>query len=64
MADNDKPIAAEPQLKAFRVSLHEEPGDKFQIHFECQAEDAEHAYEQAEDAYPGCVLLVAVELDD
>lgn len=40
-------------LKPFRVTLHEEPGDKHQIVFDCKATDADHAAEQAENAHPG-----------
>lgn len=47
----------EQQLIPFRVSLHEEPGDKFVLFFDCVAEDADHAAEQAEDAYPGCEVI-------
>ncbi|WP_341744655.1 hypothetical protein [Azonexus hydrophilus] len=51
---------ADKELKNYRVSLHEEAGDKFIIHFECQAADAEHACEQAKDAYPNGEVLLAV----
>lgn len=44
-------------LKPYRVMLQEDPGNAFQIAFDCQAEDAEHAQEQAENAYPGCQLV-------
>lgn len=50
----DPVIAANPDLKNYRVTLLEEPGDRFTIVFDCYAEDAEHAAEQAENAYPGC----------
>lgn len=43
-------------LLAYRVSLEEEPGDRFRLIFDCSAEDADHAAEQAESAYPGCVV--------
>lgn len=46
-------------LVPFRVNLHEEPGDKFQLVFDCRAEDGEHAIEQAENAYPGCEIIHA-----
>lgn len=46
-------------LRPYRVSLHEEPGDKFQLVFDCMAEDADHAADQATDAYPGCEILLA-----
>lgn len=36
--------------------LRETPGDKFQTTFDCQAEDADHAAEQAENAYPGAEI--------
>ena len=43
-------------LLAYRVSLEEEPGDRFRLIFDCLAEDDDHAAEQAESAYPGCVV--------
>jgi hypothetical protein len=49
-------------LSLFRVTLHEEKGDKHTIVFDCQAEDAEHAYEQAENAYPNGEMLNATKL--
>lgn len=49
----DPVIAANPDLKSYRVTLLEEPGDRFTIVFDCYAEDADHAAEQAENAYPG-----------
>ena len=42
------------KLLAYRVLLREEPGNTFQIYFDCMAEDDDHAREQAENAYPGC----------
>ena len=50
-------------LTEYRVSLHEEQGDKFILHFDCWAEDRDHAEEQAENAYPGCELLHLIEKD-
>jgi hypothetical protein len=44
-------------LCRYRVSLHEEKGDKFTQMFDCQAEDADHAEEQAVNAYPGCEIV-------
>lgn len=41
-----------PNLIPYRVMLQQEKGDKFQIAFDCQAEDDDHAVEQAENAYP------------
>lgn len=51
-------------LYPYRVMLHEEPGDLFQLQFDCMAEDADHAVEQAEDAYPGCEVVHFMLLDD
>lgn len=50
---------AEPveKLKGYRVTLHEDPGDQFKVHFDCLAEDDDHAAEQAENAYPGCEVI-------
>ncbi len=53
----------ENQLKPFRVTLNEEPGDKFTIVFECEAEDSDHAAEQAGDAYPGCTIINCTEFE-
>jgi hypothetical protein len=53
-----------PNLIPYRVMLHEEPGDKFQIAFDCMAEDADHAVEQAENAYPGCEIISHFPFDD
>jgi len=47
-------------LKTYRLMLIERPGDQFDetpIMFECEAEDFDHAEEQAENAYPGCLVL-------
>ncbi len=44
-------------MKAYQVCLYEEPGDKFRLMFDCQADDPDHAEEQAENAYPGCEVL-------
>lgn len=51
---NDPVLQENPILKSYRVTLHEEPGDRFTIVFDCYAENADHAAEQAENAYPGC----------
>lgn len=45
-------VVSRENLRPYRVSLKEEPGDKFTMHFECWAEDADHAAEQALVAYP------------
>lgn len=47
----------QPNLIPYVVSLHEDAGDKFIMHFECMAEDDDHAIEQAENAYPNCEIL-------
>lgn len=57
------PSGGKPPKSNFRVSLHEEPDDGFAIHFDCFADNAEHAYEQAESAYTGAELLVASPLN-
>lgn len=49
-------------LKPFRVSYFEEPGDKTKLFFYCWAEDSDHADEQVENAYPGCVVDITTEL--
>ena len=49
-------LAANPNLIPYRVTLAEDLGDKFQIVFDCYAEDDEHAAEQAADAYPGAQI--------
>ena len=53
-----------PNLIPYRVMLHEEKGDKFQIAFDCQAVDDDHAVEQAENAYPGCEVESYLPFDD
>jgi hypothetical protein len=50
-------------LHPFTVSLHEDKGDKHTIIFECQAEDADHAAEQAMDAYPRGEVLNCTKTD-
>lgn len=46
-------------LRQYRVSLKEDKGDKFTIMFDCQAEDDDHAEEQAMNAYPdGAVVNI------
>ena len=52
-----------PHLIPYRVMLHEEPGDKFQIVFDCQAESDDHAVEQAENAYPHCDIISYLPFD-
>jgi hypothetical protein len=50
-------LALNPNLISYRVMLHEDKGDKFQIAFDCFAEDDDHAAEQAEGAYPNGEVL-------
>lgn len=51
------------ELIPYRVELIEadaeedEEGDKPSIYFECDAENQDHAEEQALDAYPDCEIL-------
>ena len=45
-----------PNLIPYRVTLAEEAGDKFTIVFDCYAEDDDHAQEQTENAYLGCII--------
>lgn len=49
-------------MNEYRVSLYEEPGDKFLLMFDCHADDADHAEEQAENAYPGCEIRLVTEM--
>ena len=51
-------------MKTYRVMLAEEPGDKFRLVFDCWAEDADHAAEQAEDAYLGCDVKHVMEIPE
>lgn len=44
------------KLKPYRVTLHEERGDKHLIVFDCLAEDSDHADDQANNAYPLCEI--------
>jgi hypothetical protein len=45
-------------LKPFHMLVEEAGDDGETLEFECQAEDAEHACEQAVSAYPGCKVLM------
>lgn len=44
-------------LLPFKVSLHEDKGDKSILFFYCMAEEEDHAEEQAVDAYPNCQVI-------
>jgi hypothetical protein len=51
------------QQTPFRVSLHEEAGDKSVLHFDCMANDQDHAETLAEAEYPGCEIRLTIPLD-
>lgn len=53
----------EPPLFPFRVMLREVAGSENQTAFDCQAEDSDHAAEQAENAYPGVAIVSTVRMD-
>lgn len=58
LAKRQQPIVLKnSDLKPFRVMLLEQHGDRFKLAYDCDALDADHAAEQAEDAYPGCEVL-------
>jgi hypothetical protein len=48
-----------PHLIPYRVELIEDGCDQDGIVFDCFAEDDDHAIEQAENAYPNCVIHAA-----
>lgn len=51
-------LVENPDLRSYRVMLYEDEGDtEFQMAFDCYAEDADHAADQAKDAYPSCVVI-------
>jgi hypothetical protein len=54
------PTAGLKPLQMFRVSLHEEAGDKHQLMFECLAPDEDTAETMAQTAYPRGVLLTTL----
>jgi len=47
-------------LSEYRVSLHEDKGDKFTLFFDCWAEDTDHAEEQALNAYPNGEIINSI----
>lgn len=51
-------------LSKFVVTLKDGHEDKFTWVFECMAEDADHAEEQAENAYPDCWIMNTTLLED
>ena len=58
-----QPLETSPLLRPYRVSLHETPGDKFKIAYDCLAEDEDGAISQAELVYPGCEIVLATPFD-
>ena len=44
-------------MQAYRVTLKEEPEDRFTLVFDCYADDEDHAEEQALDFYKNGVIL-------
>ena len=50
--NEDREHRIKPPDKKYRVTLKDDPEDKFTWVFECMAENADHAEEQAENAYP------------
>lgn len=51
-------------LTEYRVSLHEDRGDKFTIFFDCWANDEDHAEEQAMNAYPNGEIVNVTQIWD
>lgn len=51
-------------MRTYRVSLREQPGDLFTIHFDCSADDIDHAEEQALNAYPGCEIVLVTPFEE
>jgi hypothetical protein len=51
-------------LSSYRVSLHEDKGDRYRILFFCHADDEDHAEEQALNAYPNGEILLVAEIDN
>ena len=47
----------------YRVFLCENAVSLFELLFECTADDAEHAMDQAKDAYPGCKIISCAPFD-
>lgn len=62
--DEEAAKVADANLRGYRVTLKEDAGDKFTIVFDCQAEDDDHAEEQAENAYPGCEIVLITPFED
>jgi 1,2-phenylacetyl-CoA epoxidase PaaB subunit len=45
------------KLNSFNVFLHEDKGDKFQIVYQCLADDEDHAEQKALFAYPNAEIV-------
>lgn len=58
------PGQSKKELKSYRVTLKENKGDKFTIVFDCQAEDVDHADEQAMNAYPDGEIINTILFPD
>jgi hypothetical protein len=53
---------SQKEMKTYRVSVYEYPSDQHLTIFDCFAEDAPHANEQAQDMYRESVLSNVVEI--
>lgn len=53
----------EPPLYPFPVILREEAASEHPTTFDWRVEDADHATEQAANAYPGAVIASTVRID-
>jgi len=51
-------------MKTYRLFVLEQPEMQVAIRFDCEADNAAHAVEQAENAYPGCEVLSLTVADD
>ena len=54
---------SEEKLTLYRVTLHEEKGDKHFLVFDCYADDADHADDQASIMYPNAEILHTIKMD-
>ena len=51
-------------MRTFRVRLHEHKDNKDCLLFDCWADDADHATEQTENAYPNCVVVHVIPIPE
>jgi hypothetical protein len=51
-------------MSNYRVSIKENKEDKFTIFFECEADDEDHAEEQALNAYPNGEIVLTIYYDE